>query len=106
MAEEKSVFIASRMTADNFIFPVRLEITPARVTRIKPSLLGSDEESISMSKVASVNIKTGLIWSSIRIDSAGGTNPILSHGHTKADARAIRDLIERFQQAPADGEPV
>ena len=48
--------------------------------------------------VASVNITTGLIWSDIRIDSTGGSNPILSHGHTKADARRIRDLIESFQQ--------
>jgi hypothetical protein len=39
-----------------------------------------------------------IIWSDIRIDSAGGSNPIVSHGHRKDDARAIRDLIERFQQ--------
>jgi hypothetical protein len=39
-----------------------------------------------------------LIWADIRIDSTGGTNPILSHGHSKKDAQTIRDLIERFQQ--------
>ncbi len=98
MADEKHVFIASRWTRGNFFFPVRIEVTHDRVTRIKPRFLGSDEESISMSKVASVNIKTGLLWSEIRIDSAGGTNPILSHGHSKDDAHAISGLIERFQQ--------
>ncbi len=97
MIEQRDVFKASRWTAGNFIFPVRIEITPERVTRIKPRLLGSDEESIPMSKVASVRISTGLIWSDIRIDSSGGTNPILSHGHAKDDARRIRDLIEKFQ---------
>jgi hypothetical protein len=50
-----------------------------------------------MSKVASVNIRTGLIWSQIRIDSSGGSNPIVSHGHRKGEARRIRDLIEQFQ---------
>jgi len=39
------------------------------------------------------------LWSDIRIDSAGGTNPIVSHGHRKHDAERIRDLVERFQSA-------
>lgn len=97
MADEKHVFIASRLTHGNFLFPVRIELTHDRITRVQPRFIGSEEESISMSKVASVNIKTGLLWSDIRIDSTGGTNPIISHGHTKEDARAIRDLIEKFQ---------
>jgi len=106
MTDEKHVFVASRWTRGNFFFPVRIEITPDRVTRIKPRLVGSDEESISMSKVASVNIQTGLVWSSIRIDSSGGSNPILSRGHCKADAHAVRDLIERYQQQPPARTPV
>ena len=69
--------------------------------RIKPRLMGSDEESIAINKVASVNIRTGLIWSDIRIDSTGGSNPIISHGHAKDDARRIRDLIEQFQRQSA-----
>lgn len=98
MVNQKHVFTASRCTSGNLFFPVRIEITRERVTRIKPHLIGSDEESIAIPKVASVNIRTGLIWSNIRIDSTGGSNPIMSHGHRKEDARAIRDLIERLQQ--------
>jgi len=99
MSDDKYVFKASRLTHGNFWFPVRIEITPERVVRVKPRLIGADEESIPISKVASVNISTGLIWSDIRIDSSGGSNPILSHGHRKADARRIRDLIENFQRS-------
>lgn len=98
MSDEKYVFTASRWSRGNFWFPVRIEITPERVVRVKPRLIGADEESIPMSKVASVNLSIGLIWSDIRIDSSGGSNPILSHGHRKADARRIRDLIESFQK--------
>jgi hypothetical protein len=98
MPEEASVFKASRLTRGNHWFPVRIEVTPERVTRVKPRLVGANEESIPMAKVASVNISTGLIWADIRIDSSGGSNPILSHGHRKADAHRIRDLIERFQK--------
>ncbi|MGD0279623.1 MAG: PH domain-containing protein [Smithella sp.] len=98
MPDETHVFTASRLTEGNRLFPVRIEVNQNRVTRIKPRIVGSNEESIPISKVASVNIQTGLIWSDIRIDSTGGSNPIVSHGHSKEDARAIRDLIERLQQ--------
>ena len=98
MADDDHDFKASRWTAGNRLFPVRIEVTPDRVTRIKPRLFGSNEESIAISKVASVNIETGLLWSDIRIDSSGGSNPIVSHGHRKDDARAIRALIEQFQR--------
>lgn len=97
MAEEKYAFKASRWTSGNRFFPVRIEITSDRVSRIKPHFIGSDEESIAISKVASVNIHTGLIWADIRIESSGGTDPIEVHGHSKKDAREIQDIIQRFQ---------
>jgi hypothetical protein len=50
-----------------------------------------------MSKIASVHISTGVFWSEIVIESTGGTDPITSHGHRKADAQRIRDLIETYQ---------
>ena len=100
MSEENHVFTASRWTSGNRVFPVRIEVNQDRVTRIKPKFFGANEESIAIPKVASVNIQTGLLWSDIRIDSAGGTNPIVSHGHRKGDAQAIRRLIEQFQKTP------
>jgi hypothetical protein len=98
MPEEKHVFQASRLTAGNLFFPLRIEVTPQRVSRIKPRLIGSSEESISIGQVASVGIRTGLIWSTVQIDSTSGTDPIVSHGHRKGDAVQIRNLIEQFQQ--------
>jgi hypothetical protein len=91
-------FAASRLTRGNLIFPTLIVVNPEHVLRIKRRLFGSNQESIAVSKVASVQISTGMFWSDIRIDSAGGTNPILSHGHSKRDAERIRDLIERFQK--------
>jgi hypothetical protein len=90
-------FTASRWTAGNLVFPTRIEVSQERVLRVKPRMLGSTEESIAISKVASVQISKRLIFSDIRIDSSGGSNPILSHGHTKGDAERIRDLIEQYQ---------
>jgi hypothetical protein len=90
-------FTASRWTHGNFLFPTRLVVSPQRVSRVKSRFFGSNEESIAMSKVASVHIATGVFWSEIRIESTGGTDPITSHGHRKGDAQRVRDLIERYQ---------
>jgi hypothetical protein len=92
-------FIASRWTKGNLLFPIRIVVNSLHVSKVKPRLFGVNEESIAIAQVASVNISTGVLWSNIRIDSAGGTNPITSHGHRKADAQRIRALIEAYQVA-------
>ncbi len=90
-------FSASRWTQGNLLFPTKLVVSPQRVIRTKSRLFGSNEESIPISKVASVHISTGVFWSEIVIESTGGTDPITSHGHRKRDAQRIRDLIETYQ---------
>src|ERR1700737_2376047 len=92
-------FTASRWTRGNVCFPVRIIVTPQHVSRVKSRLFGSNEESIALGKVASVQISTGIVWSSIRIDSSGGTDPITSQGHRKAGTLRIRKLIEAYQAA-------
>ncbi|MEO7975064.1 MAG: hypothetical protein ABIU84_15895 [Thermoanaerobaculia bacterium] len=98
-------FSASRWTKGNRIFPTRIEVSSERVARIKPRFIGSTEESIAISNVASVQIATGLMFSEIRIDSSGGSNPIESRGHTKGDARRIRELIEQYQRSERGERP-
>src|SRR4029079_7213972 len=102
---DSETFTASRWTKGNLFFPVRIIVTPQHVSRVKARLFGSSEESIALGKVASVQISTGVIWSNIRIDSSGGTAPITSHGHRKADALRIRELIESYQEAPERRKP-
>jgi len=91
------LFRASRWTRGNRLFPTAIEVTDKAVIRRKRSWFSRDEMSISITKVASVHIKTGVIWSDLLIESSGGTDPLASHGHTKADARRIRELIEAAQ---------
>jgi hypothetical protein len=92
-------FTASRWTKGNLWFPTRIVVSALRVSRVKRRMFGSNEESISIAQVASVKISTGVFWSDILIESTGGTDPITSHGHRKADALRIRDLVEGFQAA-------
>ena len=91
------IFTASRWTKGNHLFPTVIEVTERAVIRHKRSWFSKDEISISINKVASVHIKTGIIWSDVLIESSGGTDPVASHGHRKADARRIRALVEAAQ---------
>src|SRR5690348_2270596 len=99
------MFKASRWTKGNFLFPTYIEVNEQAVTRYKRSWFSRDEISVSMSKVASVHIKTGLIWSDILIESSGGSDPLASHGHRKGDAARIKELIETAQAELARSGP-
>ena len=105
---DSEIFRASRLTSGNHLFPTVIEVTDRAVIRHKRSWFRKDLISFSISKVASVHIKTGLVWSDILIESSGGTDPLTSHGHTKADAQRIRALVEEaqgVQSAPGKMQP-
>jgi hypothetical protein len=103
-----NVFHASRWTSGNHLFPTVIEVSEKAVTLRNRTLFTRDEVSVSISKVASVHIKTGLVWSTILIESSGGADPLTSHGHKKGDANRIKELIENHQANYAkldDGAP-
>jgi hypothetical protein len=95
-------FQASRWTRGNLLFPTVIEVTDKAVVRRKRSWFSRDEISMSIFKVASVHIKTGMVWSDILIESSGGSDPLASHGHTKADAQRIKELVEEYQVHPSN----
>ena len=86
------------------MFPTVIEVSERAVVLHKRSWFSKDEISISINKVASVHIKTGMIWSDILIESSGGTDPFASHGHSKADAQRIRALVEEAQGITSNAE--
>jgi len=113
------VFRASRLSSGNHLFPTQVAITPTSVVQYKPRWVGKQEQTIHMAHVASVNINTGLLLSNVLIETSGGSDPIACHGHRKADAVRMKELIERYQTAhyrefgspgaapgPAPGRPV
>jgi hypothetical protein len=102
MASES--FHASRLTRGNFLFPTVIEVTDQAVIRHKRRFFGKDEISIGITKVASVHIKSGMFWADIIIESTGGTDPLTSHGHSKGDARRIRDLVGEAQGIAAGSD--
>lgn len=97
-----TLYIASRWPGTNLLFPTQVAIRPTRVTRYKARVIGREEESIPIGQIASVKIKTRLLWSDVLIESTGGANPIVCHGHTNADAIAMKAAIEGYQQEHFD----
>ena len=90
-------FQTSRFTRGNVIFPTVLVVSDRYVTRVKPSFAGRVEESISLRQVSSVTVSQGAIFADVVVHSGGGTDPLRSHGHTNAEAKRLKELIEEFQ---------
>jgi len=66
---EGAVFRASRLSSGNRFFPTQVLVTPTAVVHYTPEL----------------------------IETTGGTTPVACHGHRKADAVRMKQLIEQYQ---------
>ena len=91
------VFRASRISRGNHLFPTQVLITPTSVVQHTPRWIGKREETIHMAHISSVRIDTGLLLSNVLVETSGGSDPIVCHGHRKGDAAAMKALIERHQ---------
>ncbi len=72
-------------------------VTDRHVSRIKPSLVGRVEESISLRQVSSVTVSQGALFADVTVHSSGGTDPLRTHGLTNAEAKRLKDVIEELQ---------
>jgi len=91
------VFQASRFSRGNRLLPAQVVITRDSITLYQPQWVGKVEESIHMTHVSSIKIDTNIVFSDVYIETTGGRNPIICHGHTKGDAVEMKKVIERYQ---------
>ena len=91
------VFVASRLSPGNRMFPTQVKLTPTSVVHHTPQWIGRLEQSINIAHVASVKVDTNLLFADVCIETTGGHNAIHCRGHHKRDAIAMKELIERFQ---------
>lgn len=86
-------FVASRLSGnDNSIFPDRLEIDAVNVTYYKGTVIGYRSTVISRANIASVYIRSGLLFADVVIETTGGKE-VRATGFKKSDARAIVALL-------------
>ena len=91
------VFRASRWSRGNHLFPTQVLITQTSVVQYTPRWFGRREETIHMAHISSVKIETGVLLSNVLVETSGGSDPVLCHGHRKGDADRMKTLIERYQ---------
>jgi len=91
------VFVASRLSRGNRLFPTQVKITPTSVAHFTPQWFGQLEQSVNIAHVASVKVDTDLLFAHVCIETTGGHNAIHCRGHRKGDAIEMKQLIERFQ---------
>ena len=83
------------------IFPKELIIDKYHVLSRKrhfPAFWRVHEESIPLSKLASIQIHRGLLFSKVIIENSGGPFPIIVNGLWNPQAREARDLLEMIER--------
>jgi len=91
-------FQSSRWTSGNLFFPDALILAGDGIVFRKGSLFGSSEEHIKYNSVASFRIENGILFSTVSIETSGGSQPIVVNGLWKAEAKEIQDTIRVFQR--------
>lgn len=95
---EEKTYHSSRWTSGNMFFPDAIVLVSDGIVFRKGSLFGSREEHISYKAVASFRITNGILFSTISIETSGGSQPIVVNGLWKSEAREIQDALREFQR--------
>jgi hypothetical protein len=98
---------ASRLK--QLIFPQELIIDKYHVLSRKrsfPAFWQVREESIPLSKLASIQILKGMFFSKLIIENAGGPYPIILDGLWNRSASEARELLEMIEREIVDTDDV
>jgi len=90
-----AIFSASRFSGnDNSVFPDKIEINGDTITYFKGTLMGYHTTIIEKDRIASVQMRSGLIFADVIIESFGGRN-IVAKGFKRSDARNIVEILRK-----------
>jgi hypothetical protein len=98
MQSEEKTYQSSRWTSGNMFFPDSLVLVSDGIVFRKGSLFGSREEHISYKTVASFRITNGILFSTVSIETSGGSQPIVVNGLWKSEAKELQDTLREFQR--------
>jgi uncharacterized membrane protein YdbT with pleckstrin-like domain len=87
------IFIASRLTTGNKIFPSKIIVDDLGVTLRIPGLFSGNEKTIPFTRIASVDIFCPFIGYSTVVIETTGEGCIKAHGFTKSEAKRIKELV-------------
>jgi uncharacterized membrane protein YdbT with pleckstrin-like domain len=87
------IFIASRLTAGNKLFPAEIIVDQDGVTLKIPGLFSGNEKTIPYTRISSVDINCPLIGFSSIIIETTGEGSIKAHGFAKSEVKRIKESI-------------
>jgi hypothetical protein len=93
----EKLYHSSRWSAHNHLFPDSLRLARDGLVFRKGRFFGSSEEHINYRAVASLRVKNGIFFSTLSIETSGGSQPVYINGLWKSDAREIQDILRECQ---------
>jgi hypothetical protein len=87
------IFMASRLTAGNKIFPSKISIGPQGVTLKIPGLFSGNEKTVPYTRISSVDIKSPFIGFSTIVIETTGEGRIGAHGFKRSEVKRMKELI-------------
>ncbi len=87
------IFMASRLTAGNKIFPSKISISPHGVTLKIPGLFSGNEKTVPYTRISSVDISSPFIGFSTIVIETTGEGSIRAHGFKKSEVKRMKELI-------------
>ena len=88
-----SIFIASRLSNGNGLFPTEVHVDEHNIKVIKPGLLSSRRKSFDYKNITSVEVMSPILGFSKVIISAFGLDKIIIEGFERRDAELIEYQI-------------
>ncbi len=95
---EEKTYHSSRWTSGNTFYPDAIGLVGDGVVFRKGRIFGSTEEHINYKAVASFRITNGIFFSTISIETSGGSQPIVVNGLWKSEAKEIQDALNKLQR--------
>ena len=87
------IYMASRLTAGNKIFPAKISIGDQGVTLKIPGLFSGNEKTVPYTRISSVDIRSPFIGFSAIVIETTGEGRIEAHGFKRSEVRRMKELI-------------
>lgn len=84
----------------HLIFPKRIIISDTGIETFERlgviTFWRKEVEKMPASKLASVVVKSGFIWDTVKIETSGGSNPIELKGYSKLKAKKFSNKVQEL----------
>ena len=88
------VFIASRLSNGNGLFPTEIHLNDFSVNIVKPGLIASEEKDMPYNKITSTKIISPIFGFTKIVFSCIGLDEIMVEGFERRYAEEIKRLVE------------